>query len=164
MAQAPQRMTLADVDTGTGVPVQFNPNNPTLELEAFYNRLKIPGAASEGLQFSNTGNLKVAFELLYDGRAKGAPDLEAVQSLLFSFLLPPDSVQNTDTGAPPRMLFTWPKWISIVSVMPKLKISPKRFDPDGRPDYLSIMVELEAKRSSRLGSQTMRRSGLRSAA
>lgn len=161
MAEAPQRMTLTDVETGETVPVQFNPLNPTVELEAFYNRLKVPGAAGERMQFSNSSNMRVAFELLYDGLSKGAPDLDKVQGILLSFALPPDAVQNVDTGAPPRLLMVWPSWISIVSRMPKIKLMPKRFAADGRPTYMHIGVELESNRSARLGAQSMRRGGMR---
>jgi hypothetical protein len=70
-------------------------------------------------------------------------------------------VTSASTGAPSRILFTWPNWISIVTVMPKLKLSPRRFALNGAPDYSAYAVELESIRSTRLGRDIIRRNGLR---
>lgn len=154
-------MSLTNVDTGKTVPVQFNPVDPVVTLEAFWNRLKVGGATFEELQFTNTGNTQVSFKLQYDGKSEGAPDLDAVQAALLAFLYPPGLVSAVTGGAPSRILFAWPKWISIVSAAPKLTISPKRFDPSGAPDYLEVAVELHERRSSRLGSERVGALGLR---
>jgi hypothetical protein len=161
---APRRMSLANVETGETRVMQFNPTKVTISIEAFYNRLKSPGASHEELQYSNTGNTRCTFRASLDGRAQGAPDVNDFLNYFLANLSPPEDASTVTTGAPPRVLFSWPGWIALVTRQPKLTANATRFSPEGPPDYLELDFELEESRTSRLGSGLVRRSGLRRAA
>lgn len=161
---APRRMSLANVETGETRVMQFNPTKVTIAIEAFYNRLKSPGASHEELQYSNTGNTRCSFRAYLDGRAQGAPDVNDFLNYFLANLSPPEDASTVTTGAPPRVLFSWPGWIALVTRQPKLTANATRFSPEGPPDYVELDFELEENRTSRLGSGLVRRSGLRRAA
>lgn len=162
--QAPRRMCLVNYETGEDMEVQFNPTQVTVELEAFFNKLKVAGQSHEELQYGNTGNTRVSFELAWDALAATGPDLTDVNAFFLSLLTPPQTVSSVSTGAPPRVLFSWPNWICMLTAYPKLKIVTTRWDSDGAPTYQRISVELEERRTRRLGSELVRRVGLQRAA
>lgn len=161
---APNRMSLSNVEAGETRPMQFNPTKVSIALEAFYNRLKSPGASHEELQYSNTGNTRCTFRAILDGRAQGAPNVPDFLNYFLANLAPPDEPSAISTGAPPRVLFSWPGWIALVTRQPKITIAATRFSPEGPPDYVELDFELEEVRTSRLGYGLVRRSGLRRAA
>lgn len=161
---SPRRMILSNYETGEYMEVQFNPSSVTIELEAFYNRLKVAGQSHEELQYANTSNTRITFELIWDALASAAPDLLNVDSFLMHLHHPPQNVASVSSGAPAPVLFSWPNWIAMLCASPKLKIVTTRWDVDGTPTYQRISVELEERRTRRLGAEVVRRVGLLRAA
>ena len=161
---APRRMTLTNLETGEPFEVQYNPTGVEVQLEAMYSRVASPGASFQEMQYSGTGNTKITFDLAYDGRAADAPAFDLVEGFMLSLLYPPEKPLGPKNGSPPRVLFTWPGWISLVVKKPKFSESVKRFSPDGPPTYVVWKVELEESRVTRLGTEGVRRSVLRRAA
>lgn len=161
---APRRMCLINYETGEDLEAQFNPSAVTVELEAFFNKLKVAGQSHEELQYGNTGNARVSFELAWDALAADGPDLTDVDAFFLSLLHPPQTVSSVSAGAPPRVLFSWPNWICMLAAYPKLKITTTRWDSAGAPTYQRISVELEERRTRRIGSEVVRRVGLQRAA
>lgn len=157
-------MSLTNYETGEVLEAQFNPSTVTVELEAFFNRLKVPGQSHEEMQYANTNNTRVSFELLWDGLAASAPDLVDADAFFLHLHHPPQNVASVASGAPPRVLLSWPNWIALLSQSPKVKITTTRFGLDGAPTYQRIAVELEERRTRRLGSDVVRRVGLLRAA
>ena len=161
---APRRMAFINLETGEVLEAQYNPTGVEVQLEATYNRVAGPGASFEEMQYAKTGNTKIAFEIFFDGKADGAPNLDEVTGYLLSLMAPPEQVLGVKNGSPPRVLYRWPGWISLVVRNPKITLSAKRFSPDGPPNYLGFKIDLEEARVSRLGTETVRRSVLRRAA
>jgi hypothetical protein len=157
-------MSVTNLDTGETLEAQYNPTGIEVRLEAAYNRVGGPGASYQELQYANTGNTQIPFEINFDGRAPNAPDLNNVQGFFLSLLHPPQDVLGVENGSPPLVLFRWPGWISLVMRHPKLTIAAKRFEPDGPPNYITVKVEQEEARITRLGTENVRRNVLRRAA
>lgn len=154
------RASLANLDTGEVLEFQYNPAEIKLALAADWKASASPGASFERLQFGNRKNDVYSFKLQLDGRSVGAPVVTDVLAFLASLMAPPDQDLDIRTAAPPRVLFRFPSFISVETIMPKLSINAKRFDPiTGAPDYVDIDVELLEHRTKRLGSQTLRRLG-----
>lgn len=151
-------MSLTNLAWGLTMPAQFNPSRVEIEIEAFWNRLKIAGRSFEEAQFSNVGNLHVKFDLQLDALAVGAPDLRAYLRDMFAMVYP------SEESSPSPIGFVWPNWISIVTFLPKLKFTASRFELDGRPSYGTLGVELEERRSRRLDTDLLRTQGFTRAA
>lgn len=154
------RGSLGNLETGETRDFQYNPTEIKIALAAVWKESSSPAASFERLAFANRKNDTYSFKLVLDGKARGAPDINDYLAYLASLMAPPDADLDVRTAAPPRILFRFPNFISVVTVLPKLNVTAKRFDPDTlAPDYVELEVELLEHRTKRLGAQTLRRLG-----
>jgi hypothetical protein len=152
--------TLSNLETGETIPFQFNPTEIQIALGVDWKASASPGASFERLQFSNRKNDVYTFKLQLDGKSRGAPSVSDWLAFIASLMAPDDADLDIKTAAPPRVLFRFPSFISVETVLPKCTLRAKRFDfTTGAPDYVELDVELLEHRTKRLGSQTIRRLG-----
>ena len=161
---SPRKVVIGDLETGEYVELQFNPQKLKLSLEASWSRVQTPGSSFQDLQFGGTGNIIFEeFEVRYDALGAAGPDLIDKQNFLLSLLYPPQDVDAVATGAPPRVLVSWPGWIAVKTTVPKIEIDFSRFAFDGEPTptYFTAKVKLEERRTTRIGFSQVRQRGLR---
>jgi len=155
VSRRPARMSIANVATGESIEAQLNPSELEEALEVAYNRLTIPGLSHQPLQFTNTGNLKLTFELMFEALEPAAdlPRLLLARRFLQSLCYPPRGAQDVRSGGPPRALFIWPNLASLTCVITGLTFKHQRFNLEGTPVQFSAKVTLEEIRDVRLTSE-----------
>lgn len=152
--------TLSNLETGETIPFQFNPTEIQIALGVDWKGSASPGASFERLQFANRKNDVYTFKIQLDGKSRGAPSVTDWLAFVASLMAPDDADLDIKTAAPPRVLFRFPGFISVETILPKCTIKAKRFDiTTGTPDYVDVDIELIERRTKRLGSQTIRRLG-----
>lgn len=153
-AQTPARMSIADMSSGESIEAQFNPTELEESLEVNWARQTVPGLSHQPLQFVNTGNLKFTVELQFV--AQSAAELEhalAARRFLQSLCYPRRSATNIAGGGPPRVLFVWPTFIALTSVIVSLSFKYARFNLAGAPVGFTAKLGLEEIRDVRLLSE-----------
>jgi nucleoid-associated protein YgaU len=150
-----EKATITNTETGVRIPVQFNPEEYTLNRDINYAQAAIPGRSSPLLQFAH-GNLQTLdLELLIDSyeahtgasaNAAGADVRPLVKKVTDLMQIDPT------THAPPVLLFVWGS-LSLTCVLAKASQKFIMFRPDGVPVRARIVVtfneftnpDLEAK-------------------
>ena len=174
-AQVPNRMEIANLRTGEVVSAQFNPEELKETLQVNYERLEILGMSHQPLQYKNTGNLQIAFDLGFDalssrnvelsGTAVGGGDPHLMRRYLLSLCYPPRGPQDVLGGGPPTLLFMWPHIWTVHCKMTKLDITHKRFALSGIPTLFVATVTIEQISESRIFAEDVLSDGtLRSGA
>jgi len=161
----PERMHLVDLSTGEDLEVFFNPEQIKEKIQVVYNRLTVPGMSHQPLQYSNTANDTLDFDLYCRGNTEGERVLiEDFRSFLMSLCYPKGNAGTIDDGAPPRVLFVWPLVWTFTCVVGSLDFSYTQFALGGRISRYTCGVQLEEIRDVRLTSDDVRRHGTRRSA
>ncbi len=156
-------MSLGLFESGESITAQYNPREVKMLMEAVFNRTHVPGQVGEEMQFSHVSNIKPSFELTFDSRAPGAPDLARVEAFMLALLHPPRKFGGITSGAPPRVIFSWPNWVMLVTRKPKFDQTTTWFEPNGKPARQTYRVELETQYTRRYGREDILRSAFRRA-
>ena len=167
MAPRPPRGILGNLDSGVDLEFQYNPDELEETVEVHFNKAAPQGLSHEVLQFKNTSNHVVKFDLTFDGlTSDGSYDTLAARRFLLASVVPRAGSGNVASASTPTMHFFWPgEMFSLTCVVTKLQIKHKRFDGDSlATTHLVASVTVEEKRSERMTSEdvakigTMRRS------
>jgi hypothetical protein len=159
--QKPKRMSIANVATGDSIDAQFNPSELEEMLDVNWARQTVPGLSHQPLQFVNTGNTKMSFELRFEAQDPTTTldrllrDRRFLQSLCY----PRRGASTVIGGGPPRALFIWPKIVSLTCVVTGLAFRYTRFNLDGTPIEFACRVSLEEIRDVRLFSEDVLNDG-----
>lgn len=158
--QAPPKMYLQDLKTLETVEMQFNPEKLEETIAVEWARLKPLGLSHEVLQYDHTGNHKVAFELIFDALAAGGTDrMNVARRFLLSLCYSKKGAQTVSDGEATRVLFVWPGFMSLTSVITSLKFTHTRFNVAAAPTLSACSVALEEIRDVRLFSEDVREMG-----
>lgn len=154
-ARKPARMSIANIGTGDSIEAQFNPTELEETLDVSWARLTVPGLSHQPLQFVNTGNTKMSFELQFEAQDPAATLDQLLRSRRFlqSLCYPRQGASNVTTGGPPRALFIWPNIVSLTCVLTALAFRYTRFNIEGTPIEFACRVSLEEIRDVRLTSE-----------
>jgi hypothetical protein len=160
-AQKPARMSIANVSTGDSVDAQFNPTELEETLEVNWARLTVPGLSHQPLQFVNTGNTKMSFELHFEAQdpTTSLDQLLRDRRFLQSLCYPRRGASTVAAGTPPRALFIWPNMVSLTCVVTALSFRYTRFNLEGTPIEFACRVSLEEIRDVRLFSEDVLNDG-----
>lgn len=153
VSRGPAKMTIVNVDDprGSRIIAQFNPTEFTESVSVEYSRQKVVGLSHQPLQYVNTGNDALGFDLFFN-----AEDIEQLKRNMFSrkFLLsvayPRRTAQLVTGGGPPRLMFIWPGFISLTCVLIGVSFTYQRFAATGHPLEFTASVTLEEIRDIRL--------------
>ena len=156
--------SFTDLVTSITYEFQFNPTEFTETIEVNYARQTVPGLSHEVLQYVNTKNDKFELELFFvaDNREQLIRNLGA-RRLLSSYAYPREVDPTLIGGGPPRVLFLWPQFISLVCVFTNISFTYQRFSPEGLPLQFIANVTLEEMREVRLLQDDILTSGTRRA-
>lgn len=158
-AASPPKMTIGNMLTGQVLTAQYNPEEIEETIEANFQRLTIPGLSHQVLQFVNTGNLGVSFDLTFDSRMPAAPDIDFARSFLMALTYPTRQATSVATGGPARALFFWPGLYSLKCNVVKYKGAHKHFGSDASSQRRVLSVTLEEARDTRLYAEDVQRLG-----
>lgn len=152
-------MTIGNLPTGRVLEAQYNPEELEETIDANFARITVPGLSHQVLHFINTNNLGVSFDLVFDGRMPGAPDIDFARNFLLSMMYPSRAATSVANGGPARALFFWPLLFSLKCNITKLKIAHRHFGSDGASLRRIISVTLEDALDSRLYAEDVLRLG-----
>lgn len=155
------RMTVTDIDRNEEFEAQYNPRELEIVTHAVWAKVTIPGLSHQPQHFVTTENLKVKFALtwrLTDDGPDGNLPIVGDATRFFMSLTVPISIENP---RPPRVLFVWPTFISIVTTVQTVSVKPTRFSVvTATPIELVMDVEIEEVREARILSSQVRQSGM----
>jgi hypothetical protein len=160
-AQAPARMSIANISSGDSIDAQFNPSELEEALEVNWTRQTVPGLSHQPLQYVQTNNTKFTLELYFEAQDPSV-DLDGIlrsRRFLQSLCYPRRGAQTVADGGPPRVLFVWPTVVSLTCVIASISLKYSRFNLDGTPVQFTAKVSLEEIRDIRLWSEDVLATG-----
>lgn len=155
-----QRLTMTNMATAESVTFQFNPEEVAGQLEARYSRKNVQGFSHQPLQYGGTGNRKFSFALFFlsFGSAETARNISAknfLESLLYV-----SATQRSPSAAPPKVLLSWPNFISMTVKITTISDRYFRFDRDGKPVGFEWQISVEEQLERRITSEQVRAVGI----
>jgi hypothetical protein len=177
-AHTPPRAAITNIETAEVFDFQFNPPEFTESFSANYARHQIPGLGYQVMQYINTNNNQISFDIYLSGivpfldafegvRVAKAQTVEEVYDIargkqFLQSLLYPSKSQSGGWRAPPRCLFVWPKVVRMMCVLVSLDFTHQRFSSkDLRTTALTANVTLEELVESQRFSNDVRNLGSR---
>lgn len=159
------KMYLVNLATGIEREVQFNPTEFSRALEVEYARQTIPGLPHKVLQYISTSNSTFQLDLFFDADNREQMLNNLATRRFIESLCYPRGVDTIIDGGPPRVLFVWPTFVSLTTVVTGVGETFTKFASDGSPTGFTLAVALEEVRDFRLLSddvimQGLQRSGL----
>lgn len=151
------KMSISNLNTGETFRAQFNPEKLEESLESTYAEIDVPGLSHKPMQFSNTSNEEFTTELFW--RATKPAELEAMRQarrFLKSLCFPRRDADTVAGGAPPRVLFVWPRMLSLVCAVKSVKFSHELFTSLGQARVSRATLTLSEIRDVRLSSEDVR--------
>jgi hypothetical protein len=151
--QIPDRLTFENVDTDELLEVQYNPVELSEKLDAVYARLAIVGQSHTLMQYSNTSNLVVEFDLAFDAVTRdtgGTYDIMAARRFLMALAYRRRASQAVAGGSPSTVLVLWPNLYTLTCKMTSYGGKFTTFAQNGTPLRWTCHVSLEEVRDMRL--------------
>lgn len=156
-----EKALLTNTVTGTKIPVQFNPEEYTLNRDINYAQAAIPGLSAPILQFVS-GNLQtLEMELFLDSYEKhtvGSTTVNAAQSDVRDLVRKVTDLMSIEpsTHAPPVLLFTWGS-LAFTCVLARVTQRFLMFLPDGTPVRARLNVTFNEYRNIDLEAKEVKR-------
>lgn len=154
------KMYLVDLSSNRQVEAQFNPTQFSRALEVEYARQTVPGLSHKVLQYVATNNTTFELELFFtsdnaDQAVRNLVTRRTIESFCY-----PRGVTSVVNGGPPRVLFVWPTFISLTTVLTGVTETYTRFANDGMPTGFTLGITLEEVRDVRMLSKDVLLNGL----
>lgn len=156
----PERMSIANLQTGESLDVLFNPTELAKSFNVKWNRLEVPGLPHEVLQYKGTSNLRVPLQLIahaFTQRPSAAATIDEFEKFIMSLGYPSENAQSVASGAPPRCLVIWPGVLVFTAqLVDEVKFTHTQFASRGGSLRYAANVTFEEVRDSRLTSEDVR--------
>jgi hypothetical protein len=159
-----------DSDKPVALEVHFNPKEMHESIKVVWNELQIPGLSHKRLQYSHTENVMYKFDLQFDALQivstglRGIGEKFGVQTarhFIQSLCYGRAGAGSVKEGAPPRVLFFWPNFLSLTCVVGDQDWTYTHFLADGTPRRFSCAMSMKEIRDVRLSSSEVLRGGFR---
>ena len=156
-----EKAIVTNTVTGVRIPVQFNPEEYTLNREISYAQAAIPGLSAPILQFVHGNMQTLQMELFldsYEQHKVGSKTVNAAQSdvrLLVRQVTDLMSIEPS-THAPPVLLFTWGS-LAFTCVLANCSQRYTMFLPDGIPVRARLTVTFNEYRNIDLEAKEIKR-------
>jgi hypothetical protein len=156
-----EKAILTNTVTGVKIPVQFNPEEYTLNREINYAQAAIPGLSAPILQFVNGAMQTLEMELFldsYEQHKTGSAVVNSAQSDVRVLVARVTDLMSIDptTHAPPVLLFTWGS-LSFTCVLARCSQRYIMFLPDGTPVRARLTVTFNEYRNIDLEAKEVKR-------
>lgn len=154
-------MSIANLSSGESIDAQFNPSELEEQLEVTWTRQTVPGLSHQPLQYVHTGNVRFPIELNFDALdpTTSIDQVLHARRFLQSLCYPRRGAGDVAGGGPPRVLFVWPRLVSLTCVITALGLKYTRFSLDAVPVQFTARVTLEEIRDVRLLSEDVLANG-----
>ncbi len=152
-------VTIGNLQTRQFIVVQHTPTKASEELSSNYEHLKILGLSHEHLQYSGTGNHKLAFPLEFNGAPAFGQTAMDQRRFLLANQYASRSARNVKSGGPSGIVVDWPNLFSLVCVQMSVKIEHELFLPDGQPLKFTAQLAFEELRDLRIYAEDVARLG-----
>ncbi|MBT1539639.1 peptigoglycan-binding protein LysM [Ralstonia solanacearum] len=156
-----EKALLTNTVNGDRIPVQFNPEEYTLNREINYAQAAIPGLSAPILQFVHGNMQTLQMELFLDSYERhkvGSKTVNAAQSdvrVLVKQVTDLMAIEPT-THAPPVLLFTWGS-LAFTCVLANCSQRYTMFLPDGIPVRARLTVTFNEYRNVDLEAKEVKR-------
>ena len=156
-----EKALITNTVTGAKVPVQFNPEEYTLQRDINYAQAAIPGLSAPILQFVNGSLQTLEMELFldsYEQHKVGSAVVNTAQSdvrLLVAQVIDLMAIEPS-THAPPVLLFTWGS-LAFTCVLSRATQKYVMFLPDGTPVRARLNVTFSEYRNIDLEAKEVKR-------
>lgn len=155
----PPRFTILNIDTGELIEAMYNPDEIKEKLEAAYTELEIAGHSHQPMQYKNTKNFALNFELALDDLSAESKQLDDARRFLHSLFYPQRSASIGQAGTP-NVLLVWPKVFAVRCRAATLEGSLKRFaSGDGRLTWYVAATSWKEVLLRKLYSEDVRQGG-----
>lgn len=167
----PPKGMLVNLATNERFRFPFNPTYLEETIQANFVRMSVPGLSHERLSYSGTSNKTIPLELFLSqlgidtkrGEAGSPPYVATtIKNFLESLVYPQGGQDGIDgvTHGTPRVLFIWPRMISMVARVTKIQFLHRSFSSrTGATAVLVANLTLEEDRDSRLLMDEVRERG-----
>jgi hypothetical protein len=157
----PPKLRLTNIETREHIDAQFNPTQFSIALQVNYGRHAPPGSGYVPLQYGNTGNPTIPLELMFFVRnTKERDNRDTARRFLLSFCYPRRGAVNIPQHAPPRLLVTWPQFVTMVCVVTNITMKFTLFNSNAQPIQETYSMQLEESRDGPLFSDDINRTGV----
>lgn len=149
LAGKPPKLSIVNLANAQVLEAQFNPTELDEQVSAVWSKLTVPGLSHTVKQFSHTEDVKVSFTaywLVGDGGAQDRRDLFRARRFLRALCHPRPAAGGFRTAGAPRLLFVWPSFFSMTSVLTSVSFNYQRFNLFGHPVAMTAQCTLEEVR------------------
>lgn len=143
------------------VEVQFNPTEFQRSMEVEYARQTVPGLPHKILQYVSTSNSVFEMELYFQAHHRDQMLTNLTTRNFLESLCYPRGVSQFVDAAPPRVLFMWPRFVSMTCVVTGMTDNYTQFTQLGRPREFTVTLTLEEIRQVRMLSEDVWLTGLK---
>jgi hypothetical protein len=143
------------------VEVQFNPTEFQRSMEVEYARQTVPGLPHKVLQYISTTNSVFEMELYFQAHDQDQMLTNIASRNFLESLCYPRGAGKMIDAAPPRVLFMWPRFVTMTCVVTAMTDSYTMFTQLGRPKEFRITISLEEIRQVRMLSEDVWLTGLK---
>lgn len=168
-ARNPPKGTIVNLVTDESFKFPFNPTVLEESIEASYARAAVIGLSHQRLSYVGTGNWTYPIELylsqmaidLRRGEAGHAPYVATtIKNFLASLMFPVGSEDHNYVGTP-RILFIWPRTVSIVGrIVGKMSFMHRAFSSrSGAPLIMVAKFSIEEDRDTMILMDEVREYG-----
>jgi nucleoid-associated protein YgaU len=155
-----EKAILTNTNTGVRIPVQFNPEEYSVNRDVNYAQAAVPGLSAPLLQFAHGNMQTLDLELLLDTYEahKFAGNTTAALGDVRDLVKKLTGLMDIDpkTHAPPVVLFTWGS-LSFTGVLAKASQRFIMFRPDGVPVRARVQVSFNEFRNAELETKEVKR-------
>ena len=162
------------------ITAQFNPAELERGIKVNYAELKPVGLPHAHMHYVGTDNQTMKFSLFMDAMIfedstaskrgfqkggqqlaiqRGMVDLAERMAFLEAVCYPPDAATSAAAGGPPRLLFSWPNFISWTCILTDLNLKVTRWAPTGEALHVQADLTLREIRQKRLSMEIVRKVG-----
>jgi nucleoid-associated protein YgaU len=156
-----EKALITNTVSGVKIPVQFNPEEYTLNREINYAQAAIPGLSAPILQFVHGNMQTLQMELFldsYEQHKVGSKTVNSAQSDVRILVKAVTDLMSIDpsTHAPPVLLFTWGS-LAFTCVLANCSQRFTMFLPEGIPVRARLTVTFNEYRNIDLEAKEIKR-------
>lgn len=160
-AQKPERMTVGNLDSGETLAMQYNPSEFREKVAARYTAINIEGSSYQPLQYDGTDNHAPTFELFFDALADPSTpyDIVNARNFLMALCYKRLGFNGGASGAPPRALFAWPNFMSLVCKVTNIEFRTTGWFAGGKPKAFRAAFTIQEARTTQLFGEDVEANG-----
>ena len=154
----PPRVSLTNLRSGETVEMPFMPEELVESIAVKWTRLAIMGMSHETLQYTGTGNYNLP-GLEFYFRGTSVEEVDAIndgRKFLLSLAYAPEGAEGLRDGAPARILFYWPRVVSMSCQLMNIQITHQKFNRVGQSTIFRARFDLEEARDIRIAMEDVR--------